>query len=307
MPLLPLATLAEVFPGILDLPGQLGTRSLVEYRRDVQHYLAWCAWDHARALDPQTLRAWRQHQVEHTGLSPYTINRRLAAVKRCVTASAAADAVDQGLAFRFGLVEPVTLVSLRQRLRAIRPLTPSDVRGLCRSPDPTTLLGLRDRAFLTLLAGSGVRLSEAISLCVGDVQAVQGAYVLRVLGKGQVRPRQAPCSAAAYGWVQRWLAVRARAGVEVAAIFTGVPGHAQRPTARPLSLVAAWARVKVHARRLGLPWLSPHDLRRFVGTQVAERYDVRRAQRVLGHRRIDTTALYYVLDELQPGLTDGLY
>ncbi len=35
--------------------------------------------------------------------------------------------------------------------------------------------------------------------------------------------------------------------------------------------------------------------------------DIRKAQKALGHKRIDTTARHYVLDELEAGLTDDLY
>lgn len=41
-------------------------------------------------------------------------------------------------------------------------------------------------------------------------------------------------------------------------------------------------------------------------TQLAKR-DIRKAQKALGHTRIDTTAQHYVLDELEEGLTDDLY
>ena len=52
--------------------------------------------------------------------------------------------------------------------------------------------------------------------------------------------------------------------------------------------------------------MKPHDFRRFVGTELAKR-DIRQAQKALGHKRIETTARHYVLDELAGGLTDGLY
>jgi hypothetical protein len=45
---------------------------------------------------------------------------------------------------------------------------------------------------------------------------------------------------------------------------------------------------------------------RFVGTQLAKR-DIRRAQKALGHKGIDTMAWHYVLDELDEGLTGDLY
>ena len=61
-----------------------------------------------------------------------------------------------------------------------------------------------------------------------------------------------------------------------------------------------------YADQVGLSHIKPHDFRRFVGTQLAKR-DSRTAQKALGHKRINTTAQQYVLDELEEGLTDDLY
>jgi integrase len=70
--------------------------------------------------------------------------------------------------------------------------------------------------------------------------------------------------------------------------------------------VSAWRAVRKYALQCGLPAVKPHDFRRFVGTQLAKR-DLRQAQRALGHKRLETTVQHYVLDELEPGLTEGLY
>jgi integrase len=64
--------------------------------------------------------------------------------------------------------------------------------------------------------------------------------------------------------------------------------------------------VKRYAAAVGLPSVKPHDFRRFVGTNLAKT-DLRQAQKALGHKDINTTAKHYVLDELEPGLTDGLF
>ncbi|MFQ5915886.1 MAG: tyrosine-type recombinase/integrase, partial [Nitrospinota bacterium] len=74
----------------------------------------------------------------------------------------------------------------------------------------------------------------------------------------------------------------------------------------PLSVSSAWRAVRKYARQCGLADVKPHDFRRFVGTELARR-DIRQAQRALGHKRLETTAAHYVLDELQPGLTEGLF
>jgi integrase len=71
-----------------------------------------------------------------------------------------------------------------------------------------------------------------------------------------------------------------------------------------MSAVNVWRTVQHYAALVGLAHIKPHDFRRFVGTQFAKG-DIRRAQKALGHKRIDTTARHYVLDELEVGLTDA--
>ncbi len=72
----------------------------------------------------------------------------------------------------------------------------------------------------------------------------------------------------------------------------------------PLSRKSLWQIVKAHATEAGLDYVKTHDLRRFVGTQLAKN-DLRKAQKVLRHKRIETTT--YVLDDIEVGITDGLY
>lgn len=67
-----------------------------------------------------------------------------------------------------------------------------------------------------------------------------------------------------------------------------------------------WCTVQGYADQVGLSHIKPHDVRRFVGTQLVKR-DIRKAQKALGHKHIDTTARQYVLDELDVGLTDDLH
>jgi len=94
--------------------------------------------------------------------------------------------------------------------------------------------------------------------------------------------------------------------VESAAVFTSFAGRGARLTATPLSTTAMRQLVQHYAAAAGLPPVTPHDFRRFVGTELAKK-DLRQAQKALGHSRIETTAKHYILDELEVGVTDGLY
>jgi site-specific recombinase XerD len=303
-----LATLAATFPGLLELAGTLSASTLLEYRRDAALYLAWCGDDRQTAQRPETLRAWRTHLVDRTRVSPNTINRRVSSIKRLIHAGARAGQVPADVAFAFSQVELVKVAPLRTRLNphARVRLQPGHVRRLCQAPDPRTLVGLRDRALLATFASSGCRLAEVVTLEQSQIVAQQEGWLLYVWGKGQAEPRGAPLSDEAHTWIQRWLAAR-KPHIDVLAIFTGFVGPGAKPIATPLSRRTAWETVKKYAKLEGLPHVKPHDFRRFVGTQVHAKHGLRAAQHALGHKRLETTAQHYVLDELKPGLTDGLY
>jgi integrase len=286
------------------LAGQLAPASLAGYRRDVALYLRFCG-EPQTALQAASLARWRTHLAQHTRVSPHTINRRLAAVKRLVGEAAAQGYVDSATAEAFRLVPGVPVKALKNRLKATARtrITPGQMRQLCETPDPRTLIGRRDRALLHTLATSGCRVSEVVTLTAAQLLSRDGNFFLTVLGKNQTEARTAPLSHEAYASIQAWLA---RRPVESASLFTSFAGKGHRPTARPMHLSAAWRAVQKAARRVGLAHVKPHDFRRFVGTELARR-DIRLAQKALGHKRIETTARHYVLDELAGGLTDGLY
>jgi integrase/recombinase XerD len=303
------ANVCAVFPGWLDLASRVSRRTLAEYRYDATRYLAFCAEMDLTPLDADALRTWRNHMVDASGLSPNTMNRRLATVKRLAKASAILKRLPAATAHEFALVENAQLAPLRHRLRADArvKLTPADVRALVDAPNPRLLLGRRDRALLATLAGSGCRIGEAVQLQTDHILRVAGGFMIEVLGKGQAKPRLAPLSLEAHDAIARWLRDRAR-HVDAPHLFTGFKGPRgkESPVARPLSAWAGWHVVRKYAEQAGLPQVKPHDFRRFVGTQLAKK-DLRAAQLALGHKRLETTARHYVLDELEPGLTDGLY
>jgi integrase len=125
-----------------------------------------------------------------------------------------------------------------------------------------------------------------------------------VTGKSDTDAREAPLSIEAYEAIQTWLNVRP---VASGWIFTGFSGRGSRdPRTNHIHTVSAWELVGRYAKAVGLEHVKPHDFRRFVGTTLAKK-DLRQAQKVLGHKDINTTVKHYVLDELEVGLTDGLF
>jgi integrase/recombinase XerD len=306
-PRLPPALVGEFLPAPQLLAGRLAASTVALYTWDCAAYVTFAGYDSTVVLAAETLRRWRTYLVQDTVLSPHTINRMLAAVKRVIREGAVQGLVAREVAEAFRQVEGVSVAALRHRLKAqarVR-ITPAQMRQLCEAPALQTLLGVRDRALLLTLATSGCRISEVVALTPAQVTPRDGSYFLQVLGKRQHTPREAPLSQEAAAAIQAWLAQRG-AGRPDTPLFTRFAGGGWRPTTQLLSISSAWRVVRKYALQCGLPHVKPHDFRRFVGTELAKR-DLRQAQKALGHQRLETTVQHYVLDELQPGLTEDLF
>jgi len=294
------------------LAGQIAPSSLAIYRRDFAAFKAWAAADPAAGgdwSDPTTFARWRTHLAGATTLSPKTINRMLSAVKRVLAEAAIQGYISRDIADTFGDVKGVKVKALKERTKqtARTRITPADMRRLCEAPAGESLTALRDRALLLTLASSGCRISEVVTLTAPQIHAKAQGFVLTVMGKNQEEEREAPLSVEAHAAIQVWLMARTRLTlVWHPVIFTGFQGRSQRPLAGAMDPASAWKAVQKYADRLGLAHIKPHDFRRFVGTELAKE-DIRKAQKALGHKSIETTARHYVLDELEPGMTDGLF
>ena len=290
------------------LAGSVAESSIAMYTRDFKAYLAF-AQTPEQAMQAATLARWRTHLAQHSTLSPHTINRMLSAVKRLMKEAAVQGYIEKSVIEDFKHVDGVKVEALRKRLKphARTRIEPQDMRRLTESPNPTSLIGLRDRALLHTLAGSGLRAHEAASLTPEQIIVSSAGYQLRVLGKNDAEPREAPLTPEAYQWIARWLAARPVASPYIFTAFAGRgEGEKARLTAEPMQDVSIWRAVKKYAARCHLAHIKPHDFRRFVGTQLAAK-DPRKAQLALGHKKITTTYEHYVLDSLEVGVTDGLY
>lgn len=290
------------------LAGRIAPSTIELYRRDFEEYQAFAvAW--AAAIAPETLARWRTVMAQ-ASCSPNTINRKLSAVRSVMKAAAEQGYISHEAAQRFRVVEGVKVRALRERLKpdSRTMITAADMRRLCDAPNVATLAGKMHRALLLTLASSGLRISEAISLTPRQIERHQkdrkSGYLISVVGKTDTDARLVPLSPEAHEAIQAWISARK---IETPWIFTGFTGRGSRePREGRIHSVSAWKIVKRYAKKCGLVSIKPHDFRRFVGTSLAKT-DPRQAQKVLGHKDINTTYAHYVLDEMEIGLTDNLF
>lgn len=301
-------TLSTFDPSILA--GQVRASTIAMYRKAFQAYCTYAgSW--VSALDPSTLARWRT-ALSSEALSPNSINRMLSSVRAVMKSAAEQGYIQSEVAQRFDSVRGVKVAAMKDKLKdhARTKITPADMRRLCDAP-ADNLVGKLHRALLLTMASSGARISEIVTLKPAQIErrakGKQVGYIILVSGKTDTGMREAPLSVEAYQAIQAWLKARASAGVASEFIFTGFSGRGGRdPRTEHITTEAAWQTVKRYAAACSLEFIKPHDFRRFVGTNLAKT-DARQAQKALGHKDINTTYKHYVLDEMEVGLTDGLF
>jgi len=172
-------------------------------------------------------------------------------------------------------------------------MTTDEVDALLQQPDPSTPLGLRDKAMLELLYATGLRVSELIGLSWNDLEINLG--VLRCRGKGN-KERLIPVGKSALRAVEAYMQQGRPAlakGRESPFLFLNRRGGG-------LSRVGFWMLIVRYGRAAGiLTDITPHEVRHSFATHLLERgADLRSVQIMLGHSDISTTQIYtHVLKE----------
>ena len=167
-------------------------------------------------------------------------------------------------------------------------LTEKDIERLLAAPDPSTVLGLRDRTMLEVLYATGLRVTELVSLRLTEINLRQG--VLRVTGKGN-KERLVPLGEEAITWIQQFLG-SGRDLLLVNNRHEDVVFPSNRGKA--MTRQTFWHRIKAHARAAGIKRkLSPHTLRHAFATHLLNHgADLRVVQLLLGHSDLSTTQIY---------------
>lgn len=167
-------------------------------------------------------------------------------------------------------------------------LSVSDVQSLLEAPDRSTLFGVRDKAMLELLYGTGTRISELLDLNLDDIHLTIG--FVRCRGKGN-KERIIPIGAEATKAIELYLKdVRPRLQKDknrTDALFLN--HHGKRLTRQGF-----WKNLKKLAAKANIEKkLTPHTLRHSFATHLLENgADLRAVQEMLGHADISTTQIY---------------
>lgn len=256
--------------------------TLAAYEDALKQFSEWVRLTHSdRAPDQVSARdvlEYLQHLRQDRGNGDSAVNRALVVLRSFYRAMVAMGYLDHNANPLSGFP---SIKAVARKLPIF--LAPEQVSRLLAEPKSNTVIGLRDRALLALLYGTGIRASECATLRSGQVDLIR--LTITVCGKGG-HERTIPLNPQ-LGEVLR-IYIHARGPALPAAPFF------RSRFGRPLCRGAVYERVRTWGQRsrLGIA-LSPHRMRHTFATHLVRAgVGLVTIRDLLGHRQITSTQIY---------------
>ena len=294
-------------PAALDLGGDLGeavarwidhlvhekdaaATTVETYTRDLRDFLAWLKGRTGRPprlgdlarLDAKAFRAFMAAR-RRAGLESRTLARTMSALRQFFRWLERAEILASRAVF--------AVQSPKIPHGVPRPLTREKAAALVADHAATQLdwIEARDTAVLLLLYGSGLRISEALSITPRDAPT-ELRDVMRITGKGR-KERVVPVLPVTREAVERYLKLCPYALDPDEPMFRGAKGGPLSPRIIQLS-------IERMRGALGLPdSATPHALRHSFATHLLSAgADLRQIQELLGHASLSSTQVYTEVD-----------
>jgi len=265
---------------------QLSPNTVQSYRTDITRYLGYLAEHKVKnenAISTDHVIAYLEDLAE-IPLAPSSLARNLSSIRMFHRFM-----VNEGYCQK-DVTENIDSPKLPKRLPKI--LDIQDIEAIFANIDIKTDGGVRDRAMLELLYGSGLRISELLSLRLPALMMEDGW--VRVFGKG-MKERIVPFGDEAKNWLSLYIQhVRPLLAANIKAediIFLNMRGT-------QLSRMGVWKIIQKYTNLAHIDKaVSPHVFRHSFATHLLEGgADLRAVQEMLGHSDIATTQIYTHLD-----------
>lgn len=278
--------LLDQFADYIALERGLSQHTRAAYRSDLLQFM-----DHLKRHKITSINDVRHQHIlaflmaeRDRDLSTRTLARRLVAIKVFMRFLQQEGLLNEDAA--------AAMDSPRLWKRLPETLSLEEVDRLLAAPDPNTHRGCRDRAWLELLYGTGLRVSELAHLRVTDLHR-QEAY-LRCVGKGD-KERVVPYGKRAQYALDEYLTYHRDVllnNQDCDVLFITNRG-------RGFSRQGLWKLIKLYARQANIKQnVTPHTLRHsFASHLLAHGAQLRVIQEMLGHADIATTQIYTHVDQ----------
>lgn len=270
----------ESFLKYLRYEKRLSPHTVVAYQNDLNQFsdflhLTFEIVKTEEATYPM-IRSWIAHLSE-TDLEPRSINRKIASLRAF---------------YKFLLLQEVLTSNPIQKIRVLKTDKPlpafvreSDMQAVFEMDFDNTFTGWRDRFILELFYGTGVRLSELISLKEKDINLKQ--QTIKVLGKRN-KERVIPFTKNLVSISKSYLEIRNKmiSKQEHGLLLVTESGTACYP-------MLIYRIVKQHLQSTTAERKSPHILRHTYATHLLDKgAEINAVKDLLGHSSLAATQVY---------------
>lgn len=254
------------------------------YQRDLRKlrdYLLEHGVSDVQSVTSTNLNSYVLH-LEKQGLSSATVSRNVASMKAFFHYACRMRQIENDPS------EQVKAPHIEKKAPGV--LSVEETARLLEQPSGSSAKELRDRAMLELLYATGMRVSELISLRLGDVQLALEYVVCRDADKERVIPFGESARRALERYLENGRGVLLK-NQESDYLFVNCSG-------RPMSRQGFWKLLKHYASMAGITAdITPHTLRHSFAVHLVQNgADLKAVQEMLGHADIATTQRYLHVD-----------
>ena len=269
----------QLFLEFIQKDKKLSDNTLQSYKRDIcqfSQYLDQNQQDYLK-LEEKDIKDYLKY-LTITGKKASTVSRSLASIRSFYQFAVKNKKVE---------ADPTGKIqSPKIEKRTPSVLTSQEVELLLEQPKSVDLKGTRDKAMLELAYATGMRVTEIISLDIGDVNIEEGYVVCRTGPKQRNIPLGSMSLKALKEYIERAREILIK-NESVKALFVNING--QRLTRQGFWKIVKYYKEQAHISKE----ITPHVLRHSFATHLLQNgADLKAIQTMLGHSDISSTQVY---------------
>lgn len=266
----------------LELECGLSANSLAAYNRDIVEFIRLFKIKTDFEISTKTINEYLA-KLQNLNRKPGTIARKISSLRNFYKYLAENNVVKTN---RFEYARVPKIMRYHPDYLSI-----DEVTSILNQPKPEDRNGIRDKAILELIYGTGIRISELLNLKISSIYDEIG--FIKIIGKGN-RERLVPYGNYASKAVERYLVEeREKIRPEKDGDILFLSNRKKK-----FSRVGLWKLIKKYAKKAVIDKeVTPHTFRHSFATHLIEGgADLRAVQELLGHVSISTTQIYTQVD-----------
>lgn len=276
--------LVENFLDFLQKDKKLSDNTLQSYNRDIKLY---CNYLDTHDLDlvkanEDELNTYL-NSLKENGKAVSTVSRNLASLRSFYQYLHRTKVISDD--------PTLNLESPKIERKLPKVLSSEQVELLLEQPKCVDLKGYRDKAMLELVYATGIRVTELISLNMGDIDLESGYIKCASKGKERVIPIGTLAVSALKDYVDKSRTILLKDENDQA-LFVNVNGHR-------LTRQGFWKIIKQYKTQANIDVdITPHTLRHSFAVHLLENgAELRAIQEMLGHSDISSTQVYAQIEQ----------